>query len=137
MDRIAEDYNGGVCPDCYTTIPDDAYWGGECWNCGHVWNKPEETMQEGNTGFVQQIYAVYATDVERNYLLDYAIGHPDDIREVYDDRKGYGLELKEVKPVVITSEIAQEIRSLRNQKVVAQSKITEIESKLKKLGVKS
>ncbi|MFA5419530.1 MAG: hypothetical protein WC341_13850 [Bacteroidales bacterium] len=36
--KVKDDYENGVCPDCGEPIPDDAYYGGSCTNCNHVWN---------------------------------------------------------------------------------------------------
>jgi hypothetical protein len=42
---IKDNYNNGECPDCNDPIPDDMVTGGECINCGHVFQDeyyPEE-----------------------------------------------------------------------------------------------
>ena len=45
---VKDDYEGGVCPDCGEPIPDDAWYGGNCENCGHVWNEPKEGSSAPN-----------------------------------------------------------------------------------------
>ena len=37
MSKVVEIYKYGECPDCGDPIPDDAEFGEECLNCGHVW----------------------------------------------------------------------------------------------------
>ena len=56
---VKENYEGGECPDCGETIPDDAAVGQECSTCGHVWanvveGEEVETIQVivGNIGTV-------------------------------------------------------------------------------------
>lgn len=40
--KIADVYPEGLCPDCNTPIPDDAYSEDSCANCGHVFTILEE-----------------------------------------------------------------------------------------------
>ena len=35
---VKDGYEGGLCPDCNGTIPDDAVYEGNCAYCSHVWN---------------------------------------------------------------------------------------------------
>ncbi len=78
-------------------------------------------------------YAVYGTDVDRDYLLGYARGNPKDIKIVFEHKKGYGLKLTAVRALEVTPELAQSISRLRTEKAVYEAKLKEVESKLKEL----
>ena len=47
------------------------------------------------------LYAVYGTDVDRNYLLGFADGKQEDVEAYYNARKGYGLVLDPIEFTVI------------------------------------
>ena len=83
-----------------------------------------------------QIYAVYATDVDRDYLLGYATGLPKDIESAFEHRKAYGLRLEAIKPIAVTSETGNMIRELRKAKANTEAQLKHFESELAKLGVK-
>jgi transposase len=38
LNVVKDNYPDGVCPDCGTSIPDNAVGGTECKNCGHVFH---------------------------------------------------------------------------------------------------
>lgn len=82
------------------------------------------------------IYAVYATDTDRNYLLGYCTGDRKDIETVFEDRKGYGLELEVVKVVDISPTFAADIRAVKLQKSQAEAAIKNANEKLRTLGIK-
>lgn len=84
----------------------------------------------------QIIYKVEAKDVDRNYHLAYCTGDPKDIKEVYKDREGYGLELTPIKILNIDSVNAEEIRNLRATKKSVENQLNQINSRLGVLGVK-
>lgn len=44
-EAIKANYEGGVCPDCGESIPDDAVNGSECDNCGHVFYDAEHGVR--------------------------------------------------------------------------------------------
>jgi hypothetical protein len=46
--KVKDDYENGECPDCGEPIPDDAWYGGNCDNCEHVWNEPREGSSAPN-----------------------------------------------------------------------------------------
>lgn len=84
----------------------------------------------------KQIYAVYATDVDRDYLLAYVTcDNLDHVYTFFDKKKGYGLKITEVKPIHISSEIGDEIKLLEKQKQDAINRLEAINKALKKYGV--
>lgn len=38
--KVKDEYEDGVCPDCGKEIPDAAKHEESCSECGHVWNPP-------------------------------------------------------------------------------------------------
>ncbi len=84
----------------------------------------------------KQIYAVYGTDVDRDYLLGYVTC--DNIEHVYtffDKKKGYGLKLTPVEPMHISADIGNEITLLEKQKQEAINRLEAINKDLKKYGI--
>jgi hypothetical protein len=78
------------------------------------------------------IYAVYATHVDRNYLLGYCISDErQDINAYYDEEKGYGLEVERVAPIVIPSGYAVQKKELVRQREVLKKQLEEIDRKIK------
>ncbi len=80
------------------------------------------------------IYAVYATDTDRDCLLGYAIGDKEDINAYYQDRQGYGLRLETVNPIRITPGYAETINDLKTKKARLEAEIDAI-NKIIKLGI--
>lgn len=59
-----------------------------------------------------EIYAVYATHVDRSVLLGYATGTPKDIHAYFEEKKGYGLEIQTIKPINIPAGYSQKKAAL-------------------------
>jgi hypothetical protein len=84
----------------------------------------------------KQIYAVYSTQVDKDYLIAYVTC--DNIEHIYtffDKKKGYGLKLTPVEPMHISADIGNEITLLEKQKQDAINRLEAINKDLKKYGI--
>lgn len=83
------------------------------------------------------IYAVFGTNGSgANYLLGYCtVDRYEDIATHYDDKKGYELVIKEVKPIHISADKTRKIQDLKFSKGVLARRIEQIDLELKSLGV--
>jgi hypothetical protein len=82
------------------------------------------------------IYAVYATDTDRDHLLGYCTGNKRDIEIVFEDKKGYGLRFEAIKVVDISPTLSADILAVKLQKSQAEADIRNANEKLRTLGIK-
>lgn len=72
------------------------------------------------------IWAVYAHDVDKRRLLGHAIGKPKDIDAYFDERKSYGLEKEEVRPIRIPDGYADNKQRLIREKQRLENELKQI-----------
>ena len=83
----------------------------------------------------KDVYAVYSTSVDRDYLIGYYRGDKKDIELLLDSKKGYGLKFEAVRPILVTSENANKVRELLQHKAKCEATIKTVDVELRKLGV--
>lgn len=83
---------------------------------------------------VTEVTAVYASYVDRRYLLGYAVGRRRDIEAYFDDRKVYGLEFVNVIAIHIPPGYAEKKEGLMGQKAQLEKELRELEDKIKLQG---
>lgn len=79
----------------------------------------------------EPIIAVYAQNVDRNYLLGYAIGAVEDIKAYYDDKKAYGLVLEPVNFKRIPKGYAADRKALVQKRDNLQKQLDELDKEIK------
>lgn len=79
------------------------------------------------------IYAVFASSESNEYLLGYATGDVKDIAEWFDEKKGCGLRLKEVKPIHIDKDKAARLRLLKADKIRVSDELTKLTADITKM----
>lgn len=80
---------------------------------------------------MDKIVAVYAMDVDRNYLLGYVCGGFDKIEEYFNSQKAYGLLIEEVHAVNLDEPIFKEKIKLEQEQKEIKERLSDIERKLK------
>lgn len=90
------------------------------------------TQRNPGTWRGQQIYAVYATDNDRNRLLDFAIGAKEDIEAYFDDRKSYGLVLEPVNPLIIEAGYLVKRDAILKEKKQLEERLSVLNLRLKR-----
>lgn len=76
-DKVADQFENGECPDCGEPIPNDVVRGGECQNCGHVWNwgESEYTVQAAidaqAQGYGDARYWDYLEEIGKEYYAKF------------------------------------------------------------------
>lgn len=82
---------------------------------------------------METIYAVSATQLDRDQLLGYAIGRTEDIAAYYDSRKGYGLRIEPIKPLRIPDGHARRMAELVKKREAAEKALRQINREIDSL----
>lgn len=77
------------------------------------------------------VFAVYAIDLDRLIFLDFACGNPKDIEVYFEDRSGYGLELKPVNPLIIEEGLRHRKNKLLLEKEKLEKQLAVLNDKLR------
>jgi hypothetical protein len=76
------------------------------------------------------IYAVYATDTDRDRLLGYATGNTVDIEAYFDSRKGYGLEINPITICHVPPGYSSQHRELIAKRADLERQINELNKQI-------